>query len=133
MNLAVPYRRNFYDEGRLSIAGHVDPGVTFYGNRGSDTGNLFGVGAPIGAVIGYRLDDRLTLDVGGDVMNLVSFSNPVGVIFGPMIGVGAEYKLNADVGITFRSRFGPEFAVVSGGSAGEFAFQTLIGVAYNMR
>ena len=133
LNLAVPYKRGLYENGRLSIAGHIDPGLTFYGNRGPSTGNLYGVGAPLGAVIGYRFDDRLTLAVGADLANLISFSNPAGVFFGPMVGLGAEYKLDKDLAVTFRSRFGPEFAVVSGGSAGELAFQTQLGVAYNMR
>ena len=83
--------------------------------------------------LAFRIDDRLTLDVGADLANLVSFSNPAGIIFGPMAGVGAEYKLDKDLAVTFRSRFGPEFAVVNGGSAGELAFQTLLGFAYNMR
>ena len=133
LNLAVPYRRGLYENGRMTIAGHIDPGLTFYGNRGPNTGNLYGVGAPVGAVVAFRIDDRLTLDVGADLANLVSFSNPAGIIFGPMAGVGAEYKLDKDLAVTFRSRFGPEFAVVNGGSAGELAFQTLLGFAYNMR
>jgi hypothetical protein len=133
LNLAIPYRRGLYTDNRLSITGRIEPGVSFYGNRGPDTGNVFGVGGPVGAVLGYRLDDRLTLDAGGDINTLISFSNPAGVIFGPAIGLGAEYKLDKDVAITFRSRFGPEFAIVNGGSGSQLGFQTLLGVAYNTR
>jgi hypothetical protein len=50
-----------------------------------------------------------------------------------MVGLGAEYKLDKDLAVTLRSRFGPEFAIVNGGSGGEFAFQTMIGLAYNTR
>ena len=133
LNLAVPYKRELYENGRLAIAGHIDPGLTYYGNRGANTGNLYGVGAPLGAVVGYRLDDRLTVNVGADFANLVSFSNPAGIIFGPMVGLGAEFKLDRDLALTLRTRFGPEFAIVNGGSAGEFALQTLVGIAYNTR
>ena len=133
LNLAVPYKRNLYTNGGLAIAGHIDPGVSFYGNRGPETGNLWGVGGPVGFVLGVRLNDRLTLDAIGDVPVLVSFSNPVGIMFGPQVGLGAEYKLDKDLAVTFRSRFGPEFAVVSGGSQSQLAFQTLLGLAYNTR
>ena len=133
LNLAVPYRRAVYEATRVAISAHLDPGITFYGNRGPETGNIVGVGGPIGATLGFALDDRLTLDVGADLVTLLSFSNPAGVFFGPMAGAGAEYKLNQNLAVTFRSRFGPEFGVVSGGSGGQFAFQTLLGLAYNSR
>ena len=133
LNLAVPYKRNLYRGSTLSVSGHIDPGVTFYGNRGPETGNLFGVGGPVGLIAGFRIDDRLSVDLIGDVPVLVSFSNPAGVLFGPQIGAGAEYKLDPNLAVTFRSRFGPEFGVVNGGSGGQFAFQTLVGLAYNSR
>ena len=116
MNLAVPYRRQLYNETRLGVTGHIDPGISFYGNRGADTGNLFGVGGPIGLTAGYRMDDRLTLDLTGDVDTLISFSNPAGVFFGPKVGVGGEYKLDKDLAVTLRTKIGPEFGVVNGGS-----------------
>ena len=133
LNLAVVYKRQLYENGRLAIAGHIDPGLTFYGNRGPDTGNLYGVGAPLGAVVGFRLDDRLTITAGADIANLISFSNPAGILFGPMVGAGAEFKLDKDLAVTLRTRFGPEFSIVNGGSNGEFALQTLVGLAYNTR
>ncbi len=131
LNLAVPYRRQLFQATRLGVTAHIDPGATFYGNRGVQTGNVWGVGAPVGITAGYRWDDHLTLDVTGDIESLVSFSNPVGIFFGPMLGVGGEYKLDANLALTLRARAGPEFGVVSGGSGAQFAFLTLIGLAYN--
>ncbi len=128
--LSVPYRRQLYLAGALGVVGHIDPGISFYGHRGPDTGNLVGVGAPLGLVAGMQLSDRLTIDAGADVDLLVSFANPAGVFFGPMAGVGGEYKLDRDLAFTVSTRFGPEFGVVNGGSGGQFAFVTLVGLAY---
>jgi hypothetical protein len=128
MNLAVPYKRNLSNDGKIAVAIHADPGVTLYGNNGL----LFGVGGPVGVVAGYKLDDKLTLDAGADIPVLVSFANPSGVLFGPQVGVGAEYAFDKDMAVTFRSRVGPEFAIVSGGSGSAVTFSTLVGLAYKM-
>ena len=78
---------------------------------------------------GSRLRRRVTVNSGSSSAQLP----PRMTRFGPMAGLGAEYKLDRDLAVTLRTRFGPEFAVVNGGSTGELAFQTLLGVAYNTR
>lgn len=124
------YRRRLNDDPRLAISGHIDPGVEIYGVGGT---TVFGLTAPVGVVAGYKLDDRLTIDAGADVPITIALSGAAGVVFGPLIGVGGEYKVNRDMAVTFRTRVGPEFAVVSGGSGSSVGFVTLLGLAYNTR
>lgn len=133
LNLAVPIRRNILPGEQFNLGLHVDPGLTIYSNNGSA---LVGVGGPIGVVAGYRIDPRLTIDAGVDVPILVSFTNPTGILFGPLFGGGAEYLVDKNLAVTGRVRVGPEFALTTGregGSGSQAAFQTLLGVAYNLR
>jgi hypothetical protein len=130
LNLAVPYRRVLGQSGDTALTFRTDPGVTVYGNKG---GVLVGVGGPIGLVLAFKLDPRLTLDVGGDVPVLLSFSNPAGFLFGPQVGGGGEYLIDKNLAVTLRIRVGPEFALNSAGTGSQTGFQTLIGLAYNAR
>lgn len=129
LNLAVPLRRNIMPGDRLNVAVHVDPGVTIYSNNGSA---LVGVGGPIGVVAGYNLDPRLTVDAGVDMPILLSFANPTGLLFGPLFGGGAEYLVDKNLSVSAKVRVGPEFALATT-SGSQVAFQTLVGVAYNLR
>jgi hypothetical protein len=135
LNLAVPFRRTIATlSNDASIAFRTDPGIVFYGNNNKNQGGaLFGVGGPIGLVAGWRIDPRLTLDVGADMPILLTFSNPTGVLFGAQIGAGGEYLVDRNLAFTLRARVGPEFAVANSGTASQMGFTTLIGVAYNTR
>src|SRR6266478_1388537 len=106
LNLAVPYRRTLTSiSSGATIAFRTDPGIVFYGNNNKNQGGArFGVGGPFGLVAGFRIDPRLTLDVGADVPVLVTFSNPTGILFGPQVGVGGEYLLDPNVAVTLRTR-----------------------------
>ncbi len=127
--LAVPLRRNLMPGERLNVAVHVDPGVSIYSNNGAA---LVGVGGPIGVVAGYNIDPRLTVDAGVDLPILVSFANPTGLLFGPLFGGGAEYLIDKNLSVSAKVRVGPEFALATT-SGSQVAFQTLVGVAYNLR
>ena len=129
VNFAVPFRHMLGQGGSTTIAFRADPGVSIYGDHGA----LVGVGGPIGIVAGFRVDPRLTLSAGVDVPVLLSFSNPAGFFFGPQAGAGAEYLVERDLAMTARFRVGPEFALNSNGTSHQTAFQTLIGLAYNLR
>ncbi len=130
LNLAVPYRTEIGHMGDTTFAFTTQPGITIYGNHGSA---LVGIGGPIGVVAGFKIDPRMTLDVGGDVPVLLSFSNPAGFLFGPQIGGGGEYLIDNNLAITARVRVGPEFALDTAGTASQTTFTTLIGLAYNAR
>jgi hypothetical protein len=130
VDLQVPVRRYLMRSGQFDIEGHVAPGFTFYGNHGE---MLFGVGGPVGLVAAYQMDSKLTVSVGGDVPLLLSITHPFGFLFGPLVGAGAEYKIDKDLAVTGKVRIGPEFAFDSNGGSSDFAFQTVVGVAYALR
>jgi hypothetical protein len=132
VDLQVPLRYRMTDNpsGGINVALQVSPGLTLYSNHGS---TLFGVGGPLGVVAGTRVSDSLTLDAGAEVPVLLSFTNPFGVVFGPLFGVGGEYFVDRNLMVTARIRMGPEISLDHNGSNTQFALQTLIGVAYNLR
>ena len=130
LNLAVPYRHVLGQAGDTTFSFRTDPGLTIYGNHGSA---MVGVGGPIGVVVGFRIDPRLTLDLGADVPVLVSFSNPAGFFYGPQAGGGGEYLLENNLAVTARVRVGPEFALNTADTGSRTGFTTLIGLAYNAR
>jgi hypothetical protein len=130
LDLQVPMRRFLTTSGSFDIEAHASPGFTFYGNHSS---TLFAIGGPLGLLAAYRVDPRLTVDVGVDVPLLLSLTNPTGFLFGPLIGVGAEYQIENNLAVTAKFRVGPEFAFDSAGASSQFAFQTLVGIAYAMR
>ena len=132
VDLQVPLRYRMTDNpsGGINVALQVSPGLTLYSNHGS---TLFGIGGPLGVVAGTRVSDSLTLDAGAEVPVLLSFTNPFGVVFGPLFGVGGEYFVDRNLMVTARIRMGPEISLDHNGSNTQFGLQTLIGVAYNLR
>jgi hypothetical protein len=129
-DLQVPARRYLMRSDRFDIEGHVAPGLTIYGNNGA---TLFGIGGPVGLIAAYTMDPQLTVSAGVDVPILLSFANPAEFLFGPLVGAGGEYKLDKDLAVTGKARFGPEFAFGGGAAGSAFAFQLLVGVAYALR
>ena len=127
----VPYRRLLGAGDFASIAVHVDPGFTIYGNNADRGGTEVGIGGPIGFVAGFRADSRLTLEAGVDFPILLSFIHPLGLFFGPQLGGGAEYLIDRNLAVTFRARFGPNFALANGDTSTRFAFTSLVGLAFN--
>ncbi len=113
VDLQVPYRYRMTDDpsGGINVVLQASPGLTLYSNHGS---TLFGVGGPLGIVVGTRVSDSVTLD-------------------GPLFGVGGEYMVDRNLMVTARVRMGPEISLDHTGSNAQFGLQTLIGVAYNMR
>ena len=132
VDLQIPYRYRMTDapSGGINVVLQASPGLTLYSNHGS---TLFGVGGPLGIVAGARMSESLTLDAGAEIPVLLSFTNPFGVVFGPLFGVGGEYMVDRNLMVTARVRMGPEFSLDHNGSNSQFGLQTLIGVAYNMR
>jgi hypothetical protein len=130
VQLQTPYRRMLTSGETANITFHFDPGVTVHSGSG---GTLVGVGGPIGVLAGWDVSPWTSLGVGVDFPILFSFANPAGVWFGPMLGGGLEHAIDRNLHATLRVRMGPEFALGSGQSGSQFAFLSLIGLAYNMR
>jgi hypothetical protein len=131
--IAAPLRHTFYEQGRMAITGRVDPGVTTYAARPGQSSALWGLALPSGLVVAYRLDPRITLDVGADLGALVSFANPAGAVLAPAAGAGGEYAVDRNLAITVRARFGSALSFTSGADTSAFAFWTVLGIAFNAR
>ncbi|HWE25573.1 MAG TPA: hypothetical protein VG496_16675 [Myxococcales bacterium] len=131
VDLQVPIRYRLTDNGSgVNVAFQVSPGLTIYSNNGSAQ---FGIGGPFGVVIGTQVSDSVTVDGGVDIPVLLTVTNPFGVVFGPLVGVGGEYYVDRNLAVTARIRVGPEVTLDHTGSSSQVGVQTLIGVAYNMR
>lgn len=133
LHVQVPYRRLIAAGDFASFAFHIDPGFTLYGDNAARGGSTVGVGGPLGIIAAFQMDPRLTLDLAVDFPILFSFTHPAGVFFGPEPGAGFEYLIDNTLAVTFRSRFGPLFSVANGYTTNQFAFTTLLGLAYNTR
>jgi len=132
VDLQVPYRLRMTNDqdSSFGVVLQASPGVTLYSNNGSAQ---FGFALPLGVVLGTRVSDTVTLDAGMDIPVLLSITNPFGVVFGPLFGVGGEYLVDRNIAVTARIRVGPEVSLNHTGSDSQVGVQTLIGVAYNMR
>jgi len=126
VDFQVPLRHRVTD----AVVLQASPGLTLYSNHGS---TLFGISAPVGIVAGGHVSNSLTLDAGMEFPILFSFTNPLGIVLGPLFGVGGEYMLDRNVMVTARVRMGPELSVDHNGTNAQFGLQTLIGIAYNLR
>jgi hypothetical protein len=129
-SLGFAYRHFVQGLSDVGFTLEAQPGLVLYGSQGSV---LFGIGGPVGVVAGFRLDERLTLDLAFEVPLLVSFANPAGVLFGPQFGGGGEYQLNHNLALTVRLRIGPEFAITTVDKSARLGFTALFGLAYNLR
>jgi hypothetical protein len=128
LNIPIRYRLTRTPERGFDIGVHAAPGIALYSNGGT----LFGVEVPVGIVASYRIDPRALFNVSGEVPVLLSFTNPLGLLFGPLVGIGGEYKLQNNLAATLQLRIGPEFYIQDNPST-HVAFQTLLGVAYALR
>jgi hypothetical protein len=133
LQLQAPYRRMLTNGESTNVAFHVDPGLSIYSSSGSNGTTLVGVGGTIGILAGWQVSPRTTLDLGADFPILFAFTNRTGVMFGPMLGGGAEYEINGNLHMTIRLRIGPEFALANNQTTSQFAFTSLVGLAYNAR
>jgi hypothetical protein len=129
INLAVAYRHTLGGVGGTAFALEMQPGLFLYSNGGP----LVGVGGPIGVIAGFKINPRLTLDLGVEVPVLLSFSNPTGFLFGPQFGGGGEFLIDRNLAVTLRFRLGPEFALNTDTTSTTLGFSALLGLAYNMR
>jgi hypothetical protein len=132
VDVQVPYRFRMTEDPGASVIFllQMSPGASFYSNNGS---TLFGIGGPIGVLMGKRVSERVNLNAAFEIPVLLSLANPFGVIFGPLFGVGGEYFVEKDLLLTARIRVGPQFALDHTGETTELGVQAMFGLAYNMR
>jgi hypothetical protein len=125
LELQAAVRYSVYRSPTLSIGLRADPG--FYYNFAS---SLFGLLFPIGANVGYTVDDRIIVGGGVEVPMLLLFSGrssglALPLLFGPI----AEYHLSPPLAITLDAKVGPVFNT---GGGTDFGLKLMVGLGYRI-
>lgn len=135
VGLRVPLRLVALRRDRVSVALHFDPGIVTH----TYSPAWFGLRFPIGATIGYRAAQNVTLAFGIDApMTLFLTPSPVAFWIAPMFGPSAEIQVTRELLAGVNMRFGPvirsaipsvSFVDTSGS---EFGFLVQLLLAYRM-
>lgn len=118
-------RKQMFDLGGFKVAFTFDPGfiLEFPASQ-----TIAGIMFPIGAQIGFPVNDKLVINGSFEIPMFVTFS-PGNFFIPLMFGGGVEYLLQPNLDLTFKLALGPDIAT-SGGTS--FALQGLVGVAYKL-
>jgi hypothetical protein len=135
MNFQFLLRRNFFDSGKMRIAGTFDPGFVLEfipGLFGFGGGTQFGLLFPIGVQFGFPVSPVVTVSATFDLAMRVLFSGAgsSGYFVLPILfGGGIEYALKPNLLLTFQLKLGPTIFTATGASA-QFTLYALLGIAY---
>jgi hypothetical protein len=122
-------RRNFFDNGKIFIAGTFDPGIQLSFPSGA---TIFGISFPVGVQFGFPISQQLTVSASFDLAMYANFSSgfyPGYVGIPILFGGGLEYLLQKNLALTFNLKLGPTILTYSGASA-QFTLYALVGIAY---
>jgi hypothetical protein len=121
-------RKEFFDNGKIRIAGRFDPGLLLYFPGG---GTAVGITFPVGVEFGFPVSPKVSINASFDLPMSVnfygggtSFSIPI------LFGGGAEYLLERNLALTFKLKLGPTIFTGSGYGASAFTLYALFGAAY---
>jgi hypothetical protein len=128
LGLRVPYRMMLSRNGPMSVMAHVDPGIVLY----TTSSATFGFQAPVGVSVGYALDERLRVEAGVDFPLALWVSPSVDVVFGPLMGGGAEYRVDKNLTVGVDLRFGPIFAPSFRDFGTSLGVRALVTAAYRL-
>lgn len=110
----------------LSIGLRSDPGFLY-----NFATSVFGITLPVGANLGYTVDDRLIVGGGIDLPLLIAFSGEASGLVVPLLfGPVAEYHVSPPLAVTLDAKLGPIF--YSGGGGADFGLKVMVGVAYRI-
>ena len=122
-------RRNFFDNGKIRIAGTFDPGIgLFFPPGATQVGLLF----PIGVQFGFPVTPDLQISASFDLAMRVVFSSgfyPGYFALPILFGGGVEYAIRRNLMLTFTMKIGPTIFTNTGATA-QFTLYALVGVAY---
>jgi hypothetical protein len=123
-------RKQFFDNGKIRIAGRFDPGFLLYFPSGF---TFFGITFPIGVEFGFPVSSVVSINASFDLPMYVLFgSGGYGTTFViPLLfGGGAEYLIEKNLALTFKLKLGP--SIVTGNYFGstKFTLYALFGAAY---
>ena len=121
-------RRNFFDNGKLWIAGTFQPGfiLDFPANT-----TIFGLAFPLGVQFGFPVNSVLTFNGSFDLAMYCLFGTnfSTGTFALPILfGGGAEYLLQRNLALTFQLKIGP--TIFTAGGSAQFTLYALAGIAY---
>jgi hypothetical protein len=122
-------RRNFFDNGKVRIAGTFDPGFGFFFPLGT---TIFGIYFPIGVQFGFPVTPELQISASFDLAMRVAFSSgfaPGYFALPILFGGGLEYAIQRNLMLTFTLKLGPTIFTNTGATA-QFTLYALVGVAY---
>jgi hypothetical protein len=133
-------RKQFFDIGGYKVAFTFDPGIILQFPSGIST--QFGLAFPIGAQIGFPVNDKLVFNA--------TFALPMYALFGTygsfyipiMFGGGVEYQFQPNLAVTFSMALGPTIGTgsstningfnISYGGGTVFTLQAMVGIAYKL-
>jgi hypothetical protein len=122
-------RRNFFDNGKIRIAGTFDPGFGLFFPPGN---TQFGLLFPIGVQFGFPVTPELQISASFDLAMRVLFSSgfiPGYFALPILFGGGVEYAIQRNLMLTFSLKLGPTIFTFAGATA-QFTLYALVGVAY---
>jgi hypothetical protein len=122
-------RRNFFDNGKIRIAGTFDPGFGLFFPPGA---TQFILAFPIGVQFGFPVSPVLQLSASFDLAMRVGFSTgfyPGYFALPILFGGGLEYSIQRNLMLTFTMKIGPTIFTNTGATA-QFTLYALVGVAY---
>ena len=129
LGFALALRRNFFDNGKIWIAGTFDPGIGLYFLPGATQVSL---AFPVGVQFGFPVSREVIINATFDLPMSVAFAaDPYPGYFGIQIlfGGGVEFHPTRQLALTFQLKLGPALNTVNGSSA-QFALDALFGAAY---
>lgn len=135
MNLQFLLRRNFFDNGKMRIAGTFDPGFVLEFQPG-----VFGFGGttqvglqfPLGVQFGFPVSPVVTVSATFDLAMRALFSSggyPGYFALPILFGGGIEYAIRHNLLLTFQLKLGPTIFTYTGATA-QFTLYALVGIAY---
>jgi hypothetical protein len=132
LSVQLLLRKQLTEIGGFKLALTFDPGFLLVFPPGTTN---FGIAFPIGAQMGFPVDDKLTFNASFELPFYITFGSNGGptIFYIPLLfGGGVEYMLQQDLLLTFKLAMGPSIPTCSNCSTA-FALEGLAGVAYKLK
>jgi hypothetical protein len=123
-------RKQFFDNGKMRIAGRLDPGFLLYFPSGT---TVAGIIFPVSVEFGFPVSTEVSINASFSAPMYVDFANGgAGFVIPILFGGGVEYLLERNIALTFRLALGPSFVAGNGyvGGSPAFTLYALFGAAY---
>lgn len=126
LKLQGALKLGLFDSGKLGLALSFSPGLLYYASRGSTT---VGFTLPVALGLNVAVADALNVGAGLDVPLWITFG-PFSTVTVPLLfGVGLEYFIDRNIGLTFRTRIGP---AINSSTGAELTFISQVGISVRL-